>query len=52
MFPKCQHKRAYSLYNKKIRTRSMEKRRGMAFGFWNMATAVKKAGQIDRYADR
>ena len=28
--------------NKKFRTRSMEKQRGMAFGFQKMATAVKK----------
>jgi len=28
--------------NKKFRTRSLEKQRGMAFGFWKMATAVKK----------
>jgi hypothetical protein len=28
--------------NKKFRTRSMEKHRGMAFGFSKMATAVKK----------
>jgi len=28
--------------NKKFRTRSMEKRRGMAFGFRKTATAVKK----------
>ena len=28
--------------NKKSRTRSMEKQRGMAFGFWKTATAVKK----------
>jgi hypothetical protein len=28
--------------NKKFRTRSMEKQRGMAFGFLKMATAVKK----------
>ena len=26
--------------NKKFRTRSMEKQRGMAFGFWKTATAV------------
>ena len=35
--------------NKKFRTRSMEKQRGMAFGFRKKATAVKKTGQIDRY---
>ena len=37
--------------NKKLRTRSMEKQRGMAFGFRKMATAVKKKKpdtQIDR----
>jgi phage major head subunit gpT-like protein len=28
--------------NKKFRTRSVEKQRGLAFGFWKMATAVKK----------
>jgi len=28
--------------NKKFRTRSLEKQRGMAFGFWKTATAVKK----------
>jgi len=33
--------------NKKFRTRSMEKQRGMAFGFRKTATAVKKTGQID-----
>ena len=32
--------------NKKFRTRSMEKQRGMAFGFRKMATGVKKNGQI------
>ena len=30
--------------NKKLRTRSMEKQRGMAFGFRKMAIAVKKPG--------
>jgi len=30
--------------NKKFRTRSMEKQRGMAFGFRKTATAVKKNG--------
>jgi hypothetical protein len=30
--------------NKKFRTRSMEKQRGMAFGFWKTATAVKNTG--------
>ena len=28
--------------NNKFRTRSIEKQRGMAFGFWKTATAVKK----------
>ena len=28
--------------NKEFRTRSIEKQRGTAFGFWKMATAVKK----------
>jgi len=32
--------------NKKFRTRSMEKQRGMVFGFWKTATAVKN--QIDK----
>jgi len=27
--------------NKKFRTRSMEKQRGMVFGFWKGATVVK-----------
>ena len=27
--------------NKKFRNRSMEKQRGMAFGFWKISTAVK-----------
>jgi len=30
--------------NKKFRTRSMEKQRGMVFGFWKTATAVKNTG--------
>jgi hypothetical protein len=30
--------------NKKSRTRSKEKQRGMAFCFWKTATAVKKTG--------
>ena len=34
--------------NKKFRNRSVEKLRGMAFGFRKTATAVKKTGQIDR----
>ena len=33
--------------NKKFRTRSMEKQRGMAFGFRKTAIAVLKTGQID-----
>jgi len=28
--------------NKKFRNRTMEKQRGMAFGFWKTATIVKK----------
>ena len=32
--------------NRKFRTRSMEKQRGMAFGFRKTTTAVKKTGQI------
>ena len=34
--------------NKKFRTRSMERQKGMAFGFRKTATAVKNTGQIDR----
>jgi hypothetical protein len=34
--------------NKKFRTRSMDKQRGMAFGFRKTATAVKNTGWIDR----
>ena len=34
--------------NKKLRTKSMEKQRGMAFDFRKKATAVKKSGWIDR----
>ena len=30
--------------NKKLRTKSMEKQLGMAFGFWKTATAVRKTG--------
>jgi hypothetical protein len=30
--------------NKKLGTRSMEKQRGMAFGFRKIATAVKNTG--------
>ena len=37
--------------NKKFRTRSMEKQRGMAFGFRKTATAVKKY-RTDRQTDR
>jgi hypothetical protein len=33
-----------SLDNKKFRTRSMEKQRGMVFGYQKTATAVKKTG--------
>jgi hypothetical protein len=29
---------------KKFRTRSMQKQRGMVFGFWEMATAITKTG--------
>jgi len=36
--------------NKKFRTRSVEKQRGMAFGFRNGVTAFKK--WIDRWKDR
>jgi len=45
--------------NKKFRTRSMEKQRGMALDFRKTATAVKKPRQqadrqtdIDRHTDR
>ena len=39
--------------DKKCRTRSMEKQRGMAFGFRKTATAVKKPNrQTDRQTDR
>ena len=44
--------------NKTFRTRSMEKKRGMAFGFRKKTTAVKKQTdrqterQIDRQTDR
>ena len=34
--------------NKKFRTRSMEKKRGMAFGFRKTVTAVKKSRQTER----
>jgi len=33
--------------NKKFRTRSMEKQRGLVFGFWKTVTAVKNTRQID-----
>ena len=36
--------RSTSSHNKKFRTRSMEKQRGMAFGFWKTVTAVKNTG--------
>jgi hypothetical protein len=39
--------------NKKFRTRSMEKQRGMAFGFRKTATAVIKLdGWMDGWIDR
>jgi hypothetical protein len=31
--------------NKKFGTRSVEKQRGMAFGFWKIATAVIEPGR-------
>jgi N-acetylmuramoyl-L-alanine amidase CwlA len=34
--------RSTSSHNKKLKTRSTEKQRGMAFGFRKTATAVKK----------
>ena len=34
--------RSTSSHDKKFRTRSIKKHRGMAFGFWKMATGVKK----------
>jgi hypothetical protein len=38
--------------NKKIRTRSLEKQRGMAFGFRKTATAViKPDGWMDSWMD-
>ena len=37
--------------NQKFRTRSMEKQRGMAFGFWKMATGVKK-NRMDGWVGR
>ena len=40
--------RTYSRDNEQFRSRSMEKQRGMAFGFRKTATAVKKPDrQID-----
>jgi hypothetical protein len=45
MFKKNMNGRSTSSHdNKKFRTRSMEKQRGMAFGFLETATAVKKTG--------
>ena len=39
--------------NKKFGTRSMDKQRGMAFGFWKTATAVTKPdGWMDRSIGR
>jgi hypothetical protein len=38
--------------NKRFRTRSMEKQRGMALGFRKTETAVIKTGWIDRQTDR
>jgi len=37
---------------KKFRTRSMEKQRGVVFGFRKMATAVKNTGWMDGQTDR
>jgi hypothetical protein len=37
--------RSTSSYDKKFRTGSMEKQRGMAFGLWKRATAVKKTNR-------
>jgi len=37
---------------KKFRIRSLEKQRGMAFGFRKTATVVKNTGQIDDNPDR
>ena len=37
-----------SHHNKKLRTRPMEKQRGMTFGYRKTATAMKKPGQRDR----
>jgi len=51
--------RSTSSHDKKFRTRSTEKQRGMAFGFQKMATTVKKArldgwmdGWMDGWIDR
>ena len=41
-------RRTSSHDSKKFRTRSMEKQRGMASGFWKTATAVENTGWIDR----
>ena len=38
--------------NKKLRTRSMGKQRGMAFGFRKTATVTKKNGRTDGQTDR
>jgi len=38
--------------NKRFRIRAMEKQRGMAFGFRETTTAVKKTGQTDRQNSR
>jgi len=38
--------------NKKFRTRSVEKQRGMVFGFRKTATAVIKRGWMDGWIDR
>ena len=43
--------------NKKLRTRSMEKQRGIAFGFWKTATALKRPdewmnGWMDGWMER
>ena len=40
--------RSTSSHDKKSRTRSMEKQRGMAFGFRETVTAVKKPDRLDR----
>jgi hypothetical protein len=40
--------RSTSSHDKEFRTRSMEKQRGMVFGFGKMATAVKKTRWIER----